>query len=185
MEGRKIPDNLLSELLGKPTQSLASEVEAKIAESLNTLQEKLPQFDINSSIVVEYDLTGTTAGQAWGTHKIRLNLKLLNDPASRDHMLDVTIPHEVAHIVVHRIWGQGSNVRSHGRQWAYCMFLLGLKPNRTHDLVVEKARKHRYHTYYCRCGPKQLSQTRHNRIQRGTIYHCTNCGAKLQKEPYV
>lgn len=172
-------------LLGEPPITLEHQVNEIITASLAELRTKLPE-NIAAKLppppVVQYDLEGTTAGQAWiGQNRIRLNLDLLLNPKYQHDMLTQTLPHEVAHLVTYGIWG--SSVKPHGRQWAYIMNVLGKPAKRCHQYEVETARKHaRPYAYECACSTHMLTTNRHNKILSGTAYKCAKCGTRLRRK---
>lgn len=165
----------ISKLLNVPLGEQKVQVEQKVVECIQILSNKL-----NKPLrlpEVDYDLTGTTAGQAWGATRIRINTALLH--TDWDEMLNDTVPHEVAHCVVDQVWPH-ARTRSHGYEWQMVMRMLGLEPTRCHNMKVEKVRKHpRKYIYECNCGEKLLTKTRHNKLQRGFIYVCEDCRAQI------
>lgn len=180
----------ISNLLSIPTSVTERKVDEAAGLALYTLNRKLHELDLitfdfgagkHKELVMpkfEYDLTGTTAGQAWGKDKIRLNLKALqsDNPQIVEHMYKVTIPHEICHSVEYQLYGR----MGHGNGWKFLMNLLGLPANRTHALPLEKARVHKKpYVYRCACRTINLSKTRHDRAQRGRAYICTLCNQQL------
>ena len=173
----------IAKLLGEPPPALKAQVDEAIRHTLQVLAIKLPS-DIAEMLpplpVVVFDLKGTTAGQAWtGENKIRVNLGVLMNPKYQEDMLEQTIPHEVAHLVTRAIWG--SQVKSHGRQWAFIMNLLGKPAKRCHTYEVEPARKRaKPFRYECDCQTHMVSVTIHRRITQGREYKCTDCNGRLR-----
>ena len=95
--------------------------------------------------------------------------------------LSGTVPHEVAHFIVHEIHGLRS-VKPHGPQWQGLMRHFGANAEVTFDLDLEgiPRRTQRTHPYRCACRLHQVSATRHNRVLRGVgRYHCRVCGSEL------
>lgn len=187
----------ISRITGMPLLEQKIAIEAKIAEVIDQLNTggKLPlERAATGHLVVplvDYGLNGTVAGWAIGPHKIRINTELLH--TNWDNMLNVIVPHEVAHCVVSQIWGntttKGNKVRGHGPQWQYVMNLLGLPAKRCHDMQVTKRRNHpRVYVYGCGgrvCYSHNLTLTRHNKIQnKGAEYTCTKCGGRINKSTY-
>jgi SprT protein len=132
---------------------------------------------------IRFDLRGKGAGQFRsrdGLHcEIRFNRELLARNGER--FLHQTVPHEVAHLVVFRLFGPGA--RPHGAEWQAIMRLFGAEPERCHDYDVEgiqTRRLRRYH-YRCACRSHLLSSIRHNRVLRGQTYRCLACGQALQR----
>lgn len=180
--GASLDPNTIASLIGKPTAVISQMVEAKVAKAMHLLQAFLPEHSLRRPTVT-YDLRGHHAGYARSSNNnIRLNLDLLLNETTRDEILNETIPHEVAHIVQRQIW---PNSKSHGKEWKRLMWYLGLEPTRCHTMQTKAARKRtpqaRY-AYYCSCPNRThfISQTRHNRIQRGTqTYKCKYCRKEI------
>lgn len=173
-------DNVeISRLMGKPLNSQKIAIEEKVAECVQIVQDKIGNVELQIP-KVSYDLRGTTAGQALGGHRIRMNIDLMH--TNWDEMLNQTLPHEVAHCLVSQIWrSRNIPVRSHGQQWAYIMSILGLPATRCHTMEVEPTRKHpRKYLYSCACRIHRLTSHRHNKIMNGkTYYTCNVCGSEL------
>ena len=96
--------------------------------------------------------------------------------------LQGTVPHEVAHYVVHELYRRRRSVKPHGAEWRAVMDAFGADPGVTFqlDLAGIPQRRQRTHSYRCDCRTHQLSTTRHNRIQRdGVRYHCRYCSGTL------
>lgn len=132
---------------------------------------------------VRFDLRGRAAGQAVLSRRrnvvdvIRLNADLLASHP-RD-MLDETVPHEVAHVAVHRLYGR--RVRPHGPEWKALMQAFGVPADTCHKLPVTPARRLRQFRYACGCDePAWLTSIRHRRAQNGTAYLCRRCGERLR-----
>ena len=141
---------------------------------------------------VSFDLRGTTGGMAYpGRWEINLNAALMVD--NWDHYMSDTIPHEVAHLVVHRLWGTetrrtrtGKVQRiSHGDKWKSVMRMcFNVEPKRCHQMDVSKTRQAKRpqtkHQYRCNCcgamvpvGPKH-----HKKLQNGAAlrHRCVTTG---------
>lgn len=174
-----LPSEMIASLTGMPTVAISEAVETKITECLEILADKgYPA----KRPTVTYDLKGHTAGRAHGGSIMRLNLDLLLNPDTQHEQLNVTVPHELCHNVQRQSW---PNSKSHGYEWQRLMLLLGLQPDRTHTMQTKAARRRtpqaRY-AYYCSCPSRihYISQTRHNKIQRGTAtYKCRDCNGRL------
>lgn len=80
----------------------------------------------------------------WGTSKagiaqilpirqIKINRQLLTQNPT--HILDVTCPHEVAHLVAFDLYGREG--WGHGPRWKSVMSNIGLAPKRCHQLVTK------------------------------------------------
>lgn len=133
---------------------------------------------------VAFDLRGRAAGQAVFARRsrecrIRINAKLL--ASHPREMLDETVPHEVAHVVIYRLHGR--RVRPHGAEWKALMRAFGVAPEPCHTLPSEPARRLKQYRYRCACSePVWLTSIRHNRARRGTVYLCRRCGEKLIRD---
>ena len=132
-----------------------------------------------------FDLRGRGAGLAvFQARKrraepdlIRINPTLLEQHPQE--MLEETIPHELAHIVAHRLFGP--RIKPHGREWRLVMSAFGKSPEVQHRMQVEPSRRLRRYTYNCACPVGvELTSIRHRRARRGTAYLCRKCGERLR-----
>jgi SprT protein len=137
-------------------------------------------------IPVLFDLKGRAAGmfKIDGTRRwIRFNPWIFSKYYQEN--LGETVPHEVAHYIVHEVWGHGSRrrrVRPHGEEWRTVMAAFGVQGEVTFNLDLEgiPQRRQKTHAYRCDCREHQVSTTRHNRIQKGSgRYHCRSCDGQL------
>ena len=134
---------------------------------------------------IQWDLKGTTAGQAvfspWSGAFIRLNRDICL--AQREAFMGHTVGHEVAHIVAKVVYGR--YIRPHGHEWQRVMRLFGLEPRRCHSYDTSTARKRGgAYPYKCGCQTHQLTITRHRRVMAGeNNYTCRNCGCRLTYTP--
>ena len=83
---------------------------------------------------LSFKLKGTTAGYAqYDIHTVKLNPVFLMEN-TRD-MIEDTIPHEVAHLVVYAVYfvRMRTYPKPHGNEWKSVMFALGLNPTRCHN----------------------------------------------------
>lgn len=129
---------------------------------------------------VSFDLRGRTAGQAFlAKNHIRLNAVLLAENIV-DFMED-TIPHELAHLLTHRVYGRRAS--AHGPEWQHMMRdVFNVAPSRCHRLDTTRASVSKAEwMYHCGCPGKvhELTARRHNTIQRGGAYLCKLCGSRL------
>lgn len=131
---------------------------------------------------VFFDLRGRAAGQTVFARRtrrchIRLNARLLAEHPRQ--MLEETVPHEVAHVVVFRIYGR--SVRPHGPEWRALMQAFGVEATACHTLPAEPSRRLKRYRYVCACDePAWLTSIRHKRAQAGTRYMCRLCGTTLE-----
>jgi SprT protein len=133
-------------------------------------------------VPVLFDLRGTAAGmfKVIGRKRwIRYNPWIFAKHFE-DNLAD-TVPHEVAHFIVHEVFGR-RGVRPHGEEWRMLMEAFGAEPRATFHMDLEGVpqRRQRTHPYRCLCRDHAVSTTRHNRMVRGTgRYHCRYCDGKL------
>ena len=117
-------------------------VEDKVLESLLILQSKLNRTDLPIP-PVGFRQMGRSAGRVCYSYTGDkcFNFELWINPdyfynGGQNHLINVTVPHEVAHIVsvfVHgRLDGQG-----HGTRWGTMMYRLGLPAERCHEMSYE------------------------------------------------
>ncbi|PJG59493.1 SprT family zinc-dependent metalloprotease [Aeromonas cavernicola] len=169
--------------------SLSSQLESQLVQRVDACfvqaQARLGRTFARPKIYC--NMRGRAAGAArLQTWELRFNPTLYQ--ANQQAFLAEVVPHEVAHLLVHALWGeyqgQGrSRVRvlPHGRQWQSVMReVFGLEPNTTHrfDLAVLAQPTM---PYRCLCQQHQLSLRRHNKVARGEArYHCRRCQAALE-----
>jgi predicted SprT family Zn-dependent metalloprotease len=110
-------------------------------------------------------------------------------PKYWDEMLNVTLGHEVCHLVApiiyNRYWhGDDKHAGwSHGRAWKECMRVIGLPPDRCYDgtdtdlkELVSVRTVRRDFVYGCGCGETfRLTTRMHNNIKAGGRRRCRNC----------
>ena len=133
-------------------------------------------------IPVAFDLTGRAAGmyRVQGRQRlIRYNPYLF--AKYFDANLADTVPHEVAHYLVHMLYGL-RKVRAHGPEWRELMALFGASPKATcnFDLTGVPVRTQRRFAYRCECSRHAITTRRHNQIARGAVrYFCKACRGEL------
>ena len=130
---------------------------------------------------VEFTKRGTTAGTAtYAEHSVNFNLPVAEE--NPDEFLRVIVPHEIAHLISHKMYGTAGH--GHGKNWAYVMNnVYGLPADRCHKFKVQhlKTRKiRRDWVYECFCSTHTLSTVKHNKVQNGkTNYKCKKCASRL------
>ena len=137
-------------------------------------------------IPVHFDLRGRAAGmfKVDGSRRwVRFNPWIFSKYYAEN--LGETVPHEIAHYVVHEIWGPGTRrrrIKPHGQEWRAVMAAFGVEGEVTFDLDLAgiPQRRQATHPYRCDCRVHDVSSTRHNRVVRGVgRYHCMRCQALL------
>ena len=140
----------------------------------------------------EFTLRGRAAAQmcskrklihAW-QHRFRVNLPMAQ--ANQFEFVQQIVPHEIAHLVVASIWGQSPGIKPHGKQWQAVMVGCFERPAILyHNFSVPKQSAQRSFEYQCGCRTMQLSTTRHNRAQAGTVYQCPACRQNLRLKAHL
>lgn len=119
-----------------------------------------------SRVVIRFDLKGRAAGQASrrsGIYYIRFNHDMLSRDAF-DHLLNETVPHEIAHIVCFINPRLG---RNHDIGWYRVCVALGGSGKTTHDEEVVHGKGNTYE-YITSAGVKvRVGQKHHDYLQRG------------------
>jgi SprT protein len=135
---------------------------------------KLPEASI------DFSLRGRCAGQARvdrnGETSLRINRQLLWD--NHDDFLTNTIPHEVAHLVVHwQARKKRQRPRPHGSEWQAVMLdCFGLEPKRCHSYQTTPARiVPRPFLYACNCREHRLTSIMHKKLSRSYRALCKAC----------
>jgi SprT protein len=137
-------------------------------------------------IPVLFDLRGRSAGmfKIKGRERlIRYNPWIFGKYYQEN--LHDTVAHEVAHYVIHEVFGR--QAKAHGEEWQSLMVCFGANPSATFDLDLSDIpqRRQATHPYRCHCQVHEISTTRHNRILRGRgRYHCRYCDGLLVYAPH-
>lgn len=131
---------------------------------------------------VDFTLRGTSAGmfQVKGAEvRIRYNPWLF--AKFYDDNVTTTVPHEVAHYIVHCLHDL-RRVRPHGAEWQAIMRDFGADARVTSDFDLSgiPTRRQRRFRYACGCREHAISTRRHNASQRGWArYACRLCNGEL------
>jgi predicted SprT family Zn-dependent metalloprotease len=84
---------------------------------------------------IRFDIKNTDGGRALPSHWVlRFNLILLVE--NRDKFLKTTVPHEVAHLVNHKVHKPAEGKKRlmpHGQEWKKVMGVFRVPPKRTHN----------------------------------------------------
>lgn len=164
------------EAIGKTQQSqVVSQSHDYISRAEAIFQRKFPRVEIL------FDLMGSSAGMfrlKQRHSQIRYNPWLF--AKYFDENLNSTVPHEVAHYIVHKLYSP-ARVRPHGEEWQALMVAFDAEPTVTgnYDLSGIPQRRQRRFNYRCDCRQHELSTRRHNRIIKGSSYQCRYCRGAL------
>ena len=174
----------------KVSDELQTLVDKKVKECMALLRDRYT-IDFPTP-TISYNLTGTTAGSALGEDTIRLNRDLI--VTHTDHIINQTLPHEIAHCAVNvlhptaklafvnnRTGRRVRAIKPHGNQWQSVMRVFGLKAERCHTLDVGvSAKSNSPYVCKCDCMEHQVGVKRYNKILKGAKYRCTKCKTVLQ-----
>ncbi len=123
---------------------------------------------------VSFKLRGQKAGVAHlHDNLLRFNPQLYQ--ANQDDFLRQTVPHEVAHLIAHQLFG--ASIQAHGQEWQLIMRgVYELPPHRCHSYAVERRVAMRY-IYRCPCPDSDFafSAQRHTLVRKGRRYVCKRC----------
>jgi len=165
------------EAIGKTQQSLViSQSHDYIARAETLFQRKFAPVEIL------FDLMGGTAGMfrvRQRHQQIRYNPWLF--AKYFDENLASTVPHEVAHYIVHKLYSP-RRMRPHGEEWQVLMVAFDAEPTVTgnYDLCGIPQRRQRRFNYRCDCRQHELSTRRHNQVISGnSSYQCRDCRGQL------
>jgi SprT protein len=140
-----------------------------------------------SGVQVRFDLRGRAAGMAgykgllFSKHRdyfLRFNRDMIHNDGFK-HVLEDTVPHEIAHIVCYMRPELGSK---HDSGWKRVCRSLGGNGERCHteQVVYAKGNTYQYKTTHGRLV--SVSETIHRNIQMGAIYGVKRGGGKLNQQ---
>ena len=150
----------------------------KVEELIKVARKLYGSDAVPTNLKIYFDLRGRTAGQACyedDRYWMRFNVDMMQTDAW-DHLINNTVPHELAHIVcMWKVWD-----RAHGRKWREVCRGLGGDGERCHNQKFKYAKGHTY-IYTTSTGHTiNISQIRHKKIQRGLTYRTLD-GARIDK----
>lgn len=158
---------------------VVSETQIYIERAAQIVSKAIPMLPVT------FDLTGRACGMYRVTGRvpeIRYNPYIFAKYFADN--LAVTVPHEVAHYVVDRLYGR-HKCRPHGAQWQALMESFGVDASRTanYDLSGIPLRTQRQFAYHCGCRRHLLSTRRHRKVMRGeSLYQCRNCHNEVRPD---
>ncbi len=151
----------------------------EIVAKVSTLIEVAKSYGFSiPDIHVYFTLKGTAAGRASrrvGVYSMNFNARMMLE--EWDHIINDTVPHELAHILCYYNPVLGKN---HDAGWKRICVLLGGSGKSTHnkEVMYAKGKTYEYTTEHGMVV--RLSQTRHNRIQAGAQYYLMQNGKRDQ-----
>ncbi|MDF5862155.1 SprT family zinc-dependent metalloprotease [Pseudomonas aeruginosa] len=154
-------------------EHLNARVEACYRQAEHFFQRSFPRP------TVSFRLRGQKAGVAHlDENLLRFNPQLYRE--NREHFLEQTVAHEVAHLIAHQLFGP--RIRPHGEEWQLIMRgIYGLPPDRCHTYAVKRRATTRY-LYRCHCPEHNdfpFSPQRHTLVAKGRRYYRRRCKATL------
>jgi predicted SprT family Zn-dependent metalloprotease len=164
-----------------------SQFEQKVRECLAKAEE-LFGVDL-SGVEISFKLKGLTAGNA-SNFRGKLLVRFNHDAVFShwDHMVNSTIPHEVAHLVgmvESRSHPWARHIAGHNSYWERAACLLGDTDYgaTTHNLPLAPAKQMNEYVYVDPCGEEmKISAVVHNRIQQGHVYTSRSTGHRIMPE---
>ena len=171
------------------TQQRIQEVQAKVAELIARAEQlykiKLP------AVPIRFDLTGRAAGIAgcmrnrWTGESsgffLRFNIAHMRSDTDWPHIINETVPHEVAHTICQAFPHMGKN---HDSGWKRVCIALGGNGSRTYSAedAPEAAARRAPFVYITTSGARcNVTPIIHRKIQGGMVYIAKQ-GGKLTRE---
>lgn len=145
-------------------------MEEQTVQMVICLLNKAIEYDQNLSfkdVHISFDLASTDAGQMVydGEYKLKFNLDFIHEP----DFLTITVPHEVAHLVVVKKWGAHED--PHGIKWHQVMKLFDANPCICHTFE---------YTYQCKCKTHHIPFHIHQAIAAGLRqFACNHCNTTI------
>jgi predicted SprT family Zn-dependent metalloprotease len=176
-------------------QNMEAFLAKKVEEHREALQSILDRYNasqtrngvvhpINKGTISEFQVflnhrMFSAAGQAYYSHNmIEINYDLFKDdlnPETNDDLMQ-TLIHELCHLVC--------PADIHKGNWPQTMRVFGLKPERCHDLKVEKKRKWNRTAWDCPACEKtyELTDVKIRRLKRSVYINMPCCGQRVSPQ---
>ena len=161
-------------------QAIRDKVQDCIARAEKTFGVKMPQVQIR------FDLTGRAAGMAgmrYGSFYLRFNIKHMQlGGKTWDHLLNDTVPHEVAHTVCQAFPKFG---RNHDAGWKRVCIALGGNGSRCYseEDAPEAVAAQRPYVYITTNGNEvRVTKVIHSKIQKGASYTFRNGKGQVNRQ---
>ena len=132
------------------------------------------------NLTIRYTTKGKAAGMAsverhTGNHVLTFSLEALQKHPN--HLLNDTVPHEIAHLVCYVNPRLG---RNHNPGWKRVCRQLGGNGERCHTLTLTPAKVMRKYKYVASCGTEvEVGAKHHKQILRGNTLTLRNTGGKI------
>lgn len=99
-----------------------------------------PLVRFNPPKIVLNPYTWKTAGSCYQTlSKVELGYKFFaSNRENFNYMIDVILPHELAHQADFNLFGESEKTCGHGEKWCEIMVNLGLKAKPFHSMEIER-----------------------------------------------
>lgn len=159
-------------MLSSRIEEVRAKCQALLAKAATLVGKEMPDVQIR------FDLRGRCAGIAGRkggfnpVYYVRFNVDMMTNQ-SWDHLINDTVPHEIAHIVC---FVDGSD-RGHGSAWRRMCIALGGTGQTRHSEEVVYAKGQTY-VYTTSTGHRvNVSQTIHRKIQMGKVYRARGKGS--------
>lgn len=157
----------------------------KLVEDCIVKAERYYNAIIPRPVNIIFKRNGRVAGHShYAKRELMFQLDLAE--ANREDFMQHTVPHEIAHWV--QDW-RYTNTKPHGIEWKRIMwYIYNIPADRCHtyDTSVTKVRQRRKQQrfeYSCKCMSHMISQTIHNKIQKGYSYTCKGCKTRIYFNP--
>lgn len=166
------------------TPELIKKCEDKVLETYMLAQRVFGQpFELCS---LRFGVKGKRVGgyANLSNNLINLNPHFFNFPSNHEHLINVVIPHEIAHLLDGIM--NPNEKRHHGKTWVNIMLSLGLEPNPYHNMEGSKeykpqGKRPRPYVYECPSCKKSfcLTSNLHTKILRGQWRNCSMCNVRV------
>lgn len=181
-------------------KELKLRIENIVLECLDKAQAKFGVDKCTKIPEIRYNTKGRTAGWAcWNGGKPYIDINPILLRENVEEVVNQTVPHEVAHIVVNEVyenarvrdmWTRRRQVAPHGVEWQQVMRLFGKVPHRCHQMDTSTVQALRnggreFH-YKCNCQVHKMTIIKHNRISiHGMAYICRRCRSEIKFDKVV
>lgn len=121
-------------------------------------------------------LAGATAWTKDGRIGIEFNSQTIQTPEAIEQVINVIVPHEVAHLVCFIRPSLGKN---HNAGWKHVCLLLGGTGRRTEKMALKRKRKTKAFVYQVGTNRVHLGAIRHNKLQNAKSGYRLSNGSQV------